>query len=537
MNLNKIFLLFLSLVLVIVVGCTFDPENFLRNNDQVKDFLNEYPNAEILIIHLSEEQSTNILSDIQEDCGNQMLVKEYYKATIEDSDSGLELVVYLDPNTQIIDCFKKKGSVGDDKGNKKDNDEKEKDKEPEEDDDYEIVIEMLKGAEGKINFPSDVEVGQGKTVVEHLKICNIDGILSSAKLKVEAGLFPQGLNVKIPPAGILIDSNNLNDKDDESRKLSNHACAKYPVLISAKPKSESVIGSSASLSFKVSKSIGGDYASLVTTIKIIDGNDEEEDSDEPVDDDNSEDASGLDMIKHFCNKYCERGECTLFMSPQFSGSEYSGKSCKELGATCSACDDESNTDVPTPTEEAQKLCKDYCKNNLCGLFTDPKFSASEVAGKNCEELGINCLDDNGNDKCAIPGESENDAECSGTTQVACATDVNFQIKDACKLNDQLKLKVANNAGKDIEEMIIRVYESTDAIGQLVTTDLNNTVGIPAFGISEVIIQSWDISGANVSLAKQVEIIPKIDHCDGLLTCGAGVQKIGDSTGNVFKNCN
>ncbi|MBL7100527.1 MAG: hypothetical protein ISS23_01080 [Nanoarchaeota archaeon] len=48
---------------------------------------------------------------------------------------------------------------------------------------------------------------------------------------------------------------------------------------------------------------------------------------------------------------------------------------------------------------AEELCRQHCNSNLCGLFNNPEFTHPELKGKNCKDLGISCLQSNGQPKC------------------------------------------------------------------------------------------------------------------------------------------
>jgi len=81
-----------------------DPVAIAKQNEQIKKFLQECPDAEILAIHLSPEQSKSILSEIRSVCGEQITAKEYYRITVKDDASGLSLITYLDWQSKIIEC-------------------------------------------------------------------------------------------------------------------------------------------------------------------------------------------------------------------------------------------------------------------------------------------------------------------------------------------------------------------------------------------------------------------------------------------------
>ncbi|MDI6888620.1 MAG: hypothetical protein QMC78_02840 [Methanocellales archaeon] len=41
-----------------------------------------------------------MIDEIREQCGEQMVAKEYYKVTIDDEESGLMLIAYIDAKTE-----------------------------------------------------------------------------------------------------------------------------------------------------------------------------------------------------------------------------------------------------------------------------------------------------------------------------------------------------------------------------------------------------------------------------------------------------
>jgi hypothetical protein len=98
-------------------GCIQDPESIAMTHPIVKDFLEEYPNAEVKMTHYSEQQASNIIDIIREDCGNPYLeAKNYYKVTIEDDESGLSVLSWIDWDNKIVTCATKFVTSGDSKG-------------------------------------------------------------------------------------------------------------------------------------------------------------------------------------------------------------------------------------------------------------------------------------------------------------------------------------------------------------------------------------------------------------------------------------
>lgn len=107
-----------GLVLTLVVslsGClSMDPETLAFANPLVKQFMSEYPNAQISATHYSAEESQQILEQISIDCGKEISQKEFYKINIDDPDSGLKVVTWVDIENLVIECAVKYGT-GDEK--------------------------------------------------------------------------------------------------------------------------------------------------------------------------------------------------------------------------------------------------------------------------------------------------------------------------------------------------------------------------------------------------------------------------------------
>ncbi len=104
---------FFAVLLIASSGCIggFDFERVAETSPQIQSFMAEHPNAEIKIIHLTEEQSAAMIDEIREQCGEQMAAKEYYKVTIDDEESGLMLIAYIDAETEQLEGAYIKGGA------------------------------------------------------------------------------------------------------------------------------------------------------------------------------------------------------------------------------------------------------------------------------------------------------------------------------------------------------------------------------------------------------------------------------------------
>ncbi len=110
---KKINLVLGSLLICVVFlsGClNISPEALAMANPLVKQFMEQYPNAKITVTHFTAEQSGQILENISAECGNPyMTAKEYYRISIDDPDSGLKAIAWVDWETKNIECAVKYG--------------------------------------------------------------------------------------------------------------------------------------------------------------------------------------------------------------------------------------------------------------------------------------------------------------------------------------------------------------------------------------------------------------------------------------------
>lgn len=106
-------LVFLASV-VISSGCTgLNPEALAMAHPMIQDFLEEHPNADIKMTHFSADQAENILEQIRTECDNPYVgPKEYYRINITDPDTDFYAVVWVDWESQQIECAWKLGVEG-----------------------------------------------------------------------------------------------------------------------------------------------------------------------------------------------------------------------------------------------------------------------------------------------------------------------------------------------------------------------------------------------------------------------------------------
>jgi hypothetical protein len=96
------------LVAVIVIsGCASDisPRDIAKAHPVVKQFLEEHPNAEIMLTYFSENQSVNIIDEVRGDCNNPYIEpKNLYKVTVIDDVDELSVLAWLDWEEKIVLC-------------------------------------------------------------------------------------------------------------------------------------------------------------------------------------------------------------------------------------------------------------------------------------------------------------------------------------------------------------------------------------------------------------------------------------------------
>lgn len=127
-------------------------------------------------------------------------------------------------------------------------------------------------------------------------------------------------------------------------------------------------------------------------------------------------------------------------------------------------------------------------------------------------------------------------EDTADVQITCATDVLFDIQNACEtaVGGTYKLTIANNANKDISSFKIRFYESMDSVKTATYTfNDDGTAGLTAFSIES---ESDVASGFGVDKVKQIDAIPLINVNNKEVTCAQTIDTFGDVDGGIIGNC-
>jgi hypothetical protein len=81
------------ILIIIITGCTIlgGITGTVKNLPQVKEFLEQYPNAELRIITWNKEYTELNLESIRNECGDQMQSKDYYHVNVLNNDLSLTI--------------------------------------------------------------------------------------------------------------------------------------------------------------------------------------------------------------------------------------------------------------------------------------------------------------------------------------------------------------------------------------------------------------------------------------------------------------
>src|SRR3989338_1931836 len=100
---KKSALLLISIILI--SGCTASQiDIFLKASPLVSSFLEQYPNAKVTTILVAQGTVQAQIEKIKEDCGPDFPLASYYKTTLDDKESGIMLVVWMDSKNYQITC-------------------------------------------------------------------------------------------------------------------------------------------------------------------------------------------------------------------------------------------------------------------------------------------------------------------------------------------------------------------------------------------------------------------------------------------------
>ena len=97
-------IIILSLLLILVYGCTTDPLDIAKSYPEAQEFLKAHPDAKLKYIEVTEDESEVFIDEIYTVCGMEMIPKHYYIFTIYVPGSNDNMRLYYDINNQSMDC-------------------------------------------------------------------------------------------------------------------------------------------------------------------------------------------------------------------------------------------------------------------------------------------------------------------------------------------------------------------------------------------------------------------------------------------------
>jgi len=131
---------------------------------------------------------------------------------------------------------------------------------------------------------------------------------------------------------------------------------------------------------------------------------------------------------------------------------------------------------------------------------------------------------------------QQETETSSNEQIACATEVVFDINNACKImgspNGEVKVIVKNDGSRKIDKFLVRSYRAADNVVQNELTF--NDDGIPAFGIEPQTYIPAYTSGTGPT--KLVELIPVVTIEGKQVTCSLNIKRYGQVDGPGLLDC-
>jgi len=108
----QIYVIILALMFIVSVsGCTnqgTDVTSIMNSIPEVQQFIKDHPNAQIKVVYLSASDVTTQIESIKEKCGSQMVIKDYWYATLQED--SISIYAWVDVKTTQILCLYKDGA-------------------------------------------------------------------------------------------------------------------------------------------------------------------------------------------------------------------------------------------------------------------------------------------------------------------------------------------------------------------------------------------------------------------------------------------
>lgn len=122
-------------------------------------------------------------------------------------------------------------------------------------------------------------------------------------------------------------------------------------------------------------------------------------------------------------------------------------------------------------------------------------------------------------------------EETANTQMVCATDVDFKIKDVCVSTSPAGYKVVieNNGKKKIDNLVVRFYQASDKM------QANPTMFASGIGEFAIASDTFNPTQLTANSVKYLEAIPVITISGKQITCSANKQDFGSLDGAAIKD--
>ncbi|MFC2143989.1 DsbA family protein, partial [Candidatus Aenigmatarchaeota archaeon] len=99
------------MAVLVISGCIggISPEEIAKMTEEVQSFLDDYPNAEVTASYLDEEYVESIITELRGMCGEQMKIQPYWRVVFKDTDTDINITVWMEGENRNTVCFHKEG--------------------------------------------------------------------------------------------------------------------------------------------------------------------------------------------------------------------------------------------------------------------------------------------------------------------------------------------------------------------------------------------------------------------------------------------
>lgn len=114
------------IISLFVAGCSsttggINAQALIQANAQVQTLLEEYPDANLDITYYSVNESSQLEEEYSSICSKEFSQKALYRFSLQDDSQGLNVIGYLNPNEQVVECVSREGSENNTNSNAQNN--------------------------------------------------------------------------------------------------------------------------------------------------------------------------------------------------------------------------------------------------------------------------------------------------------------------------------------------------------------------------------------------------------------------------------